>query len=264
MSYQDIGQAPGAVVFLHGFAGHSGVWDLQLSALASKARMLAPDWPGHGASAWIPSTLDDLAQDTAELMRACGVSRAVIVASSMGALVALRLQELFPECAQALVLAGGLPRFTFCPDFPAGLDSRKIRKLAGQFDRDVGGVLAMFFRSLFTLQERSACGYDCIRDILRAEPLPRKEALLAFLDLLEVMDLRDSLRSCFCPVHFLLGESDPLCPLAVHSALRELVPGAQFRIYPDCGHFPFLTRSGEVNAVLEEVLSGFANGSGYV
>lgn len=263
MSYKDAGKSPGAVVLLHGFAGHSGVWNFQLSALASRARLLAPDWPGHGASPWIPSTLDDLAGDTVELMRACGVSRAVIGASSMGALVALRLQELFPECVQALVLAGGLPRFTSCPDFPAGLDPQKIRKLAGQFDRDIGGVLGMFFRSLFTLQERSACGYDCVRDILRAEPLPRKEALLSFLDLLETVDLRESLRGSLCPVYFLLGDNDPLCPLALRPALQELVGGLQFRIYPDCGHFPFLTRPEKVNTVFEEVLSGFEDGSVY-
>lgn len=49
VAYRASGEGP-ALVFLHGWPTHSGLWTEQIKALETHVRCIAPDWIGHGAS----------------------------------------------------------------------------------------------------------------------------------------------------------------------------------------------------------------------
>jgi pimeloyl-ACP methyl ester carboxylesterase len=64
--------------------------------------------------------------------------------------------------------------------------------------------------------------------------------------------LERSLPSLRVPTIFVLGAASPIPP--EHGiASAALIPGARYRIEPDCRHFPWLERPGSVRQALEEI-----------
>jgi 2-succinyl-6-hydroxy-2,4-cyclohexadiene-1-carboxylate synthase len=105
-----------ALLLLHGFTGSGRSWEGGLAEAASDSgfRVIAPDLPGHGGTAWRaggagpdePSraAIERVADDLAELLRVLGHDRAHVVGYSMGARVALRLAISHPAHVRSLVL----------------------------------------------------------------------------------------------------------------------------------------------------------------
>jgi 2-succinyl-6-hydroxy-2,4-cyclohexadiene-1-carboxylate synthase len=112
---QAAGSGP-ALLLLHGFTGSGRSWEGGLAEAASDSgfRVIAPDLPGHGGTAWRaggagpdePSraAIERVADDLAELLRVLGHDRAHVVGYSMGARVALRLAISHPAHVRSLVL----------------------------------------------------------------------------------------------------------------------------------------------------------------
>jgi pimeloyl-ACP methyl ester carboxylesterase len=100
------------LVLLHG--NGSMIQDFESSGLvqmaASKYRVIVLDRPGHGHSerprgrAWTPEAQADLVHGA---LRRIGVSRAIVLGHSWGALVAVTLALKYPDAVRALVLASG-------------------------------------------------------------------------------------------------------------------------------------------------------------
>ncbi len=239
-------------LFIHGFGGCAQLWAAQAAHFRTKGRVVAVNLPGHGGAPWHGETLPDMAACVARALGPAPVDGQVIaVANSFGGLVALELWKSYPRIFRSLTLAGSLPRFTYTPQFPAGLDAPRIRKFMAQLEGDVPSVLEMFFRSLFSPEERASPWYGLIKQARQQEVVPSKETLHAFLRILGTADLRETLKTVTVPVQFVLGDNDPICPLEVIGPLREIVPSARVNIMPGCGHFPFLSRADEFNALLE-------------
>lgn len=251
--YESIGSGE-TVLFIHGFGGSSRWWQAQSDFLARDFQVITIDLPGHGESGWMPVTLVDMAFDIRQILNSQGVSHFNIVASSFGGLVALELQRCMPEAVMRMSFVGSIPKFARGPNYPAGLDIERIRKLSGQFDGDYASILDIFFRSLFTPVERDSERFKWVKDLRLQETLPRREALKAFLDILEKADLRDRLSAVICPVQFVTGEKDYLCPREIMDWVAEHAYNARFDFIKDCGHLPFLIDVVEYNRMLEDFL----------
>src|SRR5271155_6025006 len=79
------------VVFLHGAGFDHSTWALHSRWFAHHGYgVLAPDLPGHGRSSGAPlPTIADMADWTAALIEAAGVTKARLVGHSMGSLIAI-------------------------------------------------------------------------------------------------------------------------------------------------------------------------------
>ena len=243
-----------AIIFIHGFGGFADIWRWQKEYFSVGNSVLSIDLPGHGVRPWNGESLEDMARIVHQECQGAGIQSADIVASSFGGLVALKVCELFPDLVHRAVYAGALPRFTAVEGFPAGLDPERIRKLAGQFQGNVGTVLDMFFRSLFTRKEKERPRYFQVKEIRSSAPLPQREALFGVLDMLEKDDLRPQLAALDKPALFIFGDTDYICPLAVVEPLRQLCPSAQIEVLKDVGHFPFLSIPEVFNRRVERFL----------
>ena len=265
--HYDVCGSGDAILFIHGFGGSSRWWQAQKKFLRGGYQVITVDLPGHGESAWMPMTLHDLAVDLRQIIAACGVSQLNIVASSFGGLIALELYRMVPQDIMRISFVGSIPKFARGPQYPAGLDIGKIHTLSSQFDpstvaqdsaqglrEDYGAVLDIFFRSLFTMPERDSERFQWVKELRRAEPLPRREALKCFLDILEKTDLRDRLAGVICPVQFITGSDDHICPAPIMAWLQEHFLNARFDVIEGCGHLPFLTKPDEYNELLEDFL----------
>ena len=94
------------VVMLHGLAGSGSFWGAAYDSLADRARLIAPDLLGFGASPWPPTGYgpDEHAAAVVTCLHELGIYEpAVMVGHSLGALIALRIAIKYPERVQAVV-----------------------------------------------------------------------------------------------------------------------------------------------------------------
>jgi pimeloyl-ACP methyl ester carboxylesterase len=112
VSYREAGTGP-ALCLLHGVGNQSGSWVRQLQALGDRFRTIAWDAPGYGESDRLAAespTAADYADSLAALLDELGIARAVLVGSSLGALMAGAFAASRPERTAGLLLlnpAGG-------------------------------------------------------------------------------------------------------------------------------------------------------------
>ena len=254
MHYDVQGVGDNTIIFIHGFGGFGGLWRWQVDQFKSSAQVITVDLPGHGSTPWTKVGLDEMADQISVILDELDVHQGHVVASSFGGLVALKFWERSPRRMKSLCLVGSLPRFTKTEDFPAGLDVKGIRKLKSQFDGDVGKVLDMFVRSFSTDEERASAQYARIKELRKSAPLPDREALKAFLDILETTDLRSILRRVDVPIYAVSGDGDYICPPGAIDVLRREIPRIKVDTFKGAGHGLFLTRPDEFNRVLAEFI----------
>ena len=242
------------LLFLHGWGADCRIWRQQIKYFSKFYRILSIDLPGHGNSSWQKVSFEEMAEDIVLILQQLNIDKIRLVGSSLGGLLGLKIYQLVPEIFDQLIFVGSLPKFSQAEDYPYGLDVEKIRKLSRQLITDYPSIINIFFRSLFTNEERRTRRFHWIQRFRRVEGLPIKQALGEYLDILEKEDLRFVLKRVIVPVYFINGTEDTICPSSSMVFLKELCPQARFYFFEKCGHFPFLSMPYEFNEVLEKVL----------
>jgi len=252
--YYEVSGEGDAIVMIHGLGATGRFWQAQQEFLKADFQVVTIDLPGHGKSGWKPLSLIEMAIDIRQILSSLGFTQFSLLASSMGGLVALELYRMIPQDVMRISLVGSIPKFARGNNYPAGLDIEKIHTLSQQFDGDYASILDIFFRSLFTMKERASDRFKWVKQLRQTEALPRREALKHFLDILEKTDLRDRIASMICPVQFITGAEDYICPRAIMDWVAEHTHNARFDFMEGCGHLPFLTQTNEYNRLLEDFL----------
>ena len=246
ISYLTAGEGP-VLLLVHGIASDSEAWRASLPLLARRARVIAPDLPGHGASGKAPGdySLGSLASSLRDLLVKLGHERATLVGHSLGGGVAMQFAYMFPERAERLVLlsSGGLGRSVNPLLRAATLPGSEL-------------VIAATIGPLTAL---GRAGVAAVRRIgLRVAPdlgevgrgfaaLADREGRAAFLDTLrsvvnfngQRVDASDRLYLAVgVPTLLLWGERDPIIPAGHGLRARERMPGSRLVTFEDSGHFP--------------------------
>ncbi|MBL8013671.1 MAG: alpha/beta hydrolase [Candidatus Omnitrophica bacterium] len=244
-----------AVLFIHGFGVSSQLWIGQLEHFKSLYRVITVDLPGHGKSGWQPVTLSQMASDIGFVLDQIGVAQVNVVGSSFGGLVGLYLLKVDPWRVSRLSFVGSLPRFAKAENYHAGLDIERIRNMSQQFQGDYQSILEIFFRSLFSPQDRQSVRFKWIKQFHKSDAVPQREALIHFLDILQKEDARDVMSHINCRVQFINGTEDYIVPVEAMQWMEEMLPHANFDYIKGAGHLPFLTRPEEFNELLEGFLT---------
>lgn len=253
LHYEITGQGP-TLLFLHGFGVSHRIWRQQSKFFSQRYQVIALDLPGHGQSSWQEVTLQCIAEDVEFLLRHLNCREIGIIASSFGGLVALKFFELNKERVRFFVFVGSQPKFCRSHDYPFGLEPERIHKLADQLNSDYPSMVHVFFRSLFTRQERAARRFKWMQTFKKYEDVPSQSALLNVLKILEQTDLRTSFYDLQLPVLFINGTQDYICQRNFYEELEQRMTSARFSWFEQCGHFPFLSRPQEFNRTVEEFL----------
>jgi len=102
--WKDYGGSGPLIVMVHGLGGSLANWDAIGPRLASRARVVALDLPGFGLSPpakdWSLETHRDAVADFIEALG----GRAIVIANSLGGLLAEMVASRYPESVEALVL----------------------------------------------------------------------------------------------------------------------------------------------------------------
>jgi non-heme chloroperoxidase len=232
LAYREHGHPGGQpLVMLHGFTDSSYSFSRLLPLLdEDRYHAYAIDQRGHGDSdkPRCCYSMDDFAADVVAFLDAVGVSRATVVAHSMGTMVARRVVEKYPDRVDRVVLIASSLTFrnddtTALQTEVQALDDPVPEEFARAFQESTmdGGVPADFFDQV-------------VAESLKVPAHVWRGTLDGLLD----SNDEAQLASIHAPVLVIWGEHDPYFGRAQQDRLVAAIPGARLLVYPDTAHNP--------------------------
>jgi len=175
--------------FIHGWGVDKRIWRQQTKFFSQFYRVIAVDLPGHGKSSWEDLTLEMMAHDIKIILDHVKAKKITVIGSSLGGLMAMKLYELYPDMFVRMVFVGAMPKFSKTKEYPHGLDMQKMKNLGNFVETDYPSIINVFFRSLFTREERQSRRFKWLQKFRQTDVPPLKPALLNYLEILEHEDL---------------------------------------------------------------------------
>ena len=235
-------------VYLHSTLGESMRWLPFHNAWAKRYTVYSPLHPGFGKSGGFDdiSSIEDMAFHYVELFDALGFEEPIVLGGvSLGGWIAAEFAVRWPERVKCLWLSGTPGLWVEEEPLP------DLFRMLGNRE----GVEADLRRLLF---------YDPqghMADMILGGP-PSDERIINTYQAMTVLarlmwerpyspHLPARLRRIDCPVLLLWGEQDRLVPPAYGRAYQKLLPQAELKLLPQCGHLAMFEKETEfVEAVL--------------
>jgi pimeloyl-ACP methyl ester carboxylesterase len=250
IAYDDAGSGlPG--LFIHGFPHDRTLWLPQLGALVVRARCIAPDLRGFGASTTHgPYSMDRYADDLASLLDALRIERAVVCGLSMGGYVAFAFWRRHRARARALVLC----------DTRAGADddegrARRDALIALAREKGVDAVARAMMVNMVgaSTRERHPGVVEAMYAMLASAPL---DGVVGALEALrDRPDSRPTLATIDVPTLILVGDEDTLTPPAESRAMHAAIASSRLELVAGAGHVSNVERPAAFNHLLSEFLA---------
>ncbi len=239
------------IVWVHGWAMHSGIWRTFAQQLADKYQVICIDLPGHGHSEAIdPFTLQRISDALIEKIE----TAVCWLGWSLGASVVLDIAARYPERVSSLILVAGNPSFLRDDNEWPGLKARLLDDFAEQLHNNCQVTLLRFL----SLQINNLSDQKRLLQTLKTAvlecPTPDEKTLQGGLEILKNADLRPALSKLNVPVSVILGGLDTLVPVAVGEKMQQLLPSLQLNIIDRAGHVPFLSHSDETAAMISRFM----------
>lgn len=232
LAYTDAGSGP-AVVLLHANLHDHHDFDPIIPTLEAKYRVIAVDWPGHGAAAPNTSvTAVGFADALTELTTALNLKQAVYLGNSVGAFAAARLALDHPDRVAGLILVNGgglVPRSPLTRAFYRVYGSTLFaRHLLPRSIRDYMQPMSPHDEAVIdrvTRTARTEVGRATYSSLWRSFAAPG-------------YDLTPRASEITAPTLIVWGSLDPIARLRYGRQAHHRIPGSTFRTLPT-GHLPF-------------------------
>ncbi len=245
LSYRSRG-AGRVMVLLHPVGLRGAFWDGVVCALEGEMRLIVPDARGHGDSD-VPAaafSIEDMADDVIELLRAVGGPGAVVAGCSMGGMVAQAVALRAPGLLAGFCVAN--TGYTRNDAGRATMEARALAAFAGM-PRVLDTTLSRWFSEAVRLRRPDLV--QRARDwLLEADPVVHGWSWRAIRDLAHA----DTLPGVGLPALMIAGSDDQSTAPATVRAMADAVPGALYRELADTGHLAPLERPDEFAALLRE------------
>lgn len=259
LCYSVAGAGERAVVLLHGWGDTKEIWRATLAVLSSRARVFAPDLPGHGGSPRDGAgRMQDVAARVAAFCNAQGIDQIALVGHSMSGNVALELTLTHPHLVERLALvapaalAAAMPPYTrFYLHHRYGWAALRASLL---FYRGIN-ALSHHWR-LIASMERILPGLRRAACAAHHDP----EGLHRLLNGLFANSLDDRLDQVHVPTLVISGALDAVVPAALSRQVASAIPGAQFILIRGALHHPMDEQPEAFQRVLIEFLAWRTSG----
>lgn len=213
-----------SIVFLHGVGASGWMWKPQIAALAD-FHCLNVDLPGHGKSnhvTWV--SLRDTADQVAAVIRSYATQgRAHVVGLSLGGHIVLELLEHQPDVLNRVVISGvtaePMPNRFLLP----------LQLRLTTFGMKRRGLVERQAKAMHLSPDMQA---DFAENLLAMD----MQAYRRVWEEVAEFRLSPRLRSVNTPTLITAGGSESKIIIQAVSALSVLMPNAQGRLAPGCGH----------------------------
>jgi pimeloyl-ACP methyl ester carboxylesterase len=246
IAYERVGEGR-PLVFVHGAAQDSRIWQPQLAGLADELTVVAWDEPGAGRSSDLPEGfgLAEIAECLAALIEALELGPAHIAGLSWGGTVVLELYHRHPGLVATLIMID-----TYA-GWKGSLPADEVReRVAGthqmlaappeDFDPTLPGLFASGPPGNFV-------------PLLAAIATDVRRATLSHqLTIMAEADQRDLLPRIAVPTLLIWGELDARSPLSVARQFEEAIPDTELVVIGGAGHVSNLERPEPVNEAVRE------------
>ena len=283
MAYMDVAPTAKAngktAVLMHGKNFCGATWDSQITALRGAGyRVIAPDQIGFCASskpAHYQYTFQQLAVNTAGLLKQAGVKRAVLVAHSTGGMLATRYALMFPQAVSQLVMVN-----------PIGLEDWKALGVPYRtVDQWNERELKLTADSVRSYEKATYYGgrwkpeYERWVDMLAGLNQGPGKQLVAWnsaliYDMIFTQPVIHEFPKLTVPTVLMIGDADTtaigsdIAPPEVKAKLGNyavlgkqaaaLIPGSRLIVFPGMGHAPQMEEPEEFNRQLVEAMAAAA------
>lgn len=244
LHWRDAGSGSDAVLLLHAFPLHSGMWAPQIAALAGRFRVIAPDYRGLGQSRPAPeaTTMELVAGDVLALLRQLGLRRVAVAGLSMGGYAALELYRRAPDVFRGLALCATKAT----PDTEEAKATR-ARFAENAVAKGLGWVAEDFGPKLLRTHADPAT-YAQVKALIQGGTAEGVAAAQRGMGLRP--DSVPTLSRITCPTLVLYGEEDQLIPFAEAQRMGQTVKGARMVRVPGAGHLVNLENAPAVTTTL--------------
>ncbi len=239
MHVESFGIGP-ALVMLHGWGMHSGVWGGFAQRLAQHYRVTLIDLPGHGRSTTFPTPYT--LATVAHAVLAHAPPSAYWLGWSLGGLIAQHVAYHAPQRVAKLVLLSCSPQFLRSTDWPHAMDAAVLAQFSAELQRDYRATVLRF---LALEVQGSAVAREelrALRECVFAHGEPQGAALVGGLNILRDSNLRAQFAALQKPVLVVLGAHDRLVPAEIVQDIARLLPPTVHHVIDGAGHAPFLSQ----------------------
>jgi class 3 adenylate cyclase len=263
IAYQVVGDGSMDLVLIPGYISHLELlWEEPhvvrfVERLASFARVIPFDKRGTGMSdpVTVVPTLEERMDDIRAVMDAASSERAAMLAISEGAPLAILFAATYPDRCRALVLAGGLARSTWAPDYdyPWAPRVEDLAQSAEQYmlpSWGTGDLIEIFAPSL--ADDPAAHNWFGRLQRFGASPAMLAQIHQMFLD----VDVRHALPAVHVPTLVLHRRGDRVVNRRAGQWLAEHIAGARYVELPGADHSLYAGDQDRALAEIEEFLTG--------
>ena len=246
-----MGHGP-AVVLLHGWSMHSGVWHAFAKQLAQFYQVYLVDLPGHGYSEWqeegltLDKWLPNLMPQLPEV--------AAYLGWSLGGNIALAIAHRYPARVRCISLIASNPCFVKQADWSVAVDEAVFEDFHRDLLVDSVSTLKRFVLLQLAGSQQGRRHIATISKQLQCRPVAQLAALQAGLVGLITWDMRQILQSLSCPRLLLLGQHDKLVPVALAKEITGWQSRIEVNVIDGAGHMPFISHPNESLRVLNHWL----------
>lgn len=252
ISYDDLGEGPIPVIFLHGFPFDKSMWQNQLEYLQSSRRVIAVDLRGFGKSKDEETvlTIDLFTSDLIEFMDKLAIDKAIICGLSMGGYIALNSIHKYPERFQALILCD-----TQCIADTAEGKEKRYKTIDEIENAGLIEFYEGFIKNLF--HKDSLINNKEMVEELRTVVFSNVQSSITrgLVAMAERTETCSSLNSIELPTLIICGREDVLTPLAQSEFMNGKIKNSTLKVIDKAGHVSNLEQPKEFNNYLSNFLN---------
>ncbi len=239
------------LVLSHSLACSVRMWDPQIEAFKGRYRILAYDMRGHGATSAPqgPYTLDLLADDVLELMKALKIPRATWIGLSIGGMIGQTLALRGATPFDAMVLAD-----TTHTQPPEAIKQWEERIRIAQ-TQGMKALVPSTMERWFTEPFRGRPEAQKIAALIAATPVA---GFVGCGQAIMKLNTTARLKDIKLPVLAITGESDGAAAGTKH--IGQAIPGAKFVSIPQASHIANVEQPEAFTRALREFLSSLPSG----
>ncbi len=238
------------VIFIHGFAEESSIWEKQVDFLKQKYQLIVPDLPGSGKSEMNPTELygmETFAKAIRQILSQEKIDKCIMLGHSMGGYICLAFTEAYPE----LLIAFGLIHSSAYADNEQKIESRK-KSIEFIKSNGTDAFLKTMIPGLFLAQGNSLE----VKTLLDKGKSFLPDSLIQYYQAMIVRpDRTEVLKNSTVPVIFLMGAHDKVVPIKDGLEQSHMPNHSYMHVLRNSAHMGML----EETELTNNILAGFLN-----